>query len=137
MKLTIRTEKPEAEIAIYVDGEKQDEVLWQAHRELSDTILIKIDEIVKKDLSQLSGIVVFKGPGSFTGLRIGMTVANSLAYSLGIPIVATGGEDWKSEGISRLNAGENEKIAMPEYGGEANIRVNSALPSGRAGYRRN
>ena len=34
----------------------------------------------------LEGIEVETGPGSFTGLRVGVSVANALGYSLGIPV---------------------------------------------------
>ncbi len=37
--------------------------------------------------SDLSGIVTSLGPGSFTGLRIGVTAAKTLAWSMGIPLV--------------------------------------------------
>lgn len=37
-------------------------------------------------LQDLEGIEVEKGPGSFTGLRVGVSVANALGYSLGIPV---------------------------------------------------
>ncbi|TDI98096.1 MAG: tRNA (adenosine(37)-N6)-threonylcarbamoyltransferase complex dimerization subunit type 1 TsaB [Caldithrix sp.] len=38
-------------------------------------------------LRDLEGIVFSKGPGSFTGLRIGISVSKGLSFSLGIPIV--------------------------------------------------
>lgn len=34
----------------------------------------------------LKAIEVAKGPGSFTGIRVGVSVANALGYSLGIPV---------------------------------------------------
>lgn len=37
-------------------------------------------------LHTLKGIEVETGPGSFTGIRVGVSVANALAYSLGIPV---------------------------------------------------
>ncbi len=37
--------------------------------------------------SELSGIAVAHGPGSYTGVRMGVTTAKSMAWSLGIPLV--------------------------------------------------
>jgi tRNA threonylcarbamoyladenosine biosynthesis protein TsaB len=124
--LTIRTDNPEAEVGLY-DGEMRLAYeKWQAHRELSITIHKKIEEILvshSKKLSDLQGFVCFKGPGSFTGLRIGLTVANTLAYSLDAPIVGKIGKNWIPDGIKDINSGENEKIIIPEYGAEPHITV--------------
>ncbi|MDO8657336.1 MAG: L-threonylcarbamoyladenylate synthase [Candidatus Levybacteria bacterium] len=52
-------------------------------------VLPMIDEILKKNklkLSDLTGIKVNTGPGSFTGLRVGVSVANALSFALGIPV---------------------------------------------------
>lgn len=38
------------------------------------------------DLKTLKGIEVATGPGSFTGIRVGVSVANALGFSLGIPV---------------------------------------------------
>jgi tRNA threonylcarbamoyladenosine biosynthesis protein TsaB len=120
--LTIRTDKPEAEIGLY-DGQKQLAYMkWEAHRQLLTTINGKIKELLKqagKDLNQLEGIACFKGPGSFTGLRIGLSVANALAYAEDIAIVSSKSEAWIKKGIKALLSGKNERIALPEYGGPA------------------
>ena len=125
MILTIRTDKPEAEIGLFDNNKKVAYETWEAHRELSDTLLKKIDDMLQQHSmtpqKDLNGIVAFKGPGSFTGLRIGLTVGNALAYAVDVPIVAVGGDDWIQDGIARINNGDNDRIAMPEYGGEANI----------------
>lgn len=123
MILFLKTDQEEAQVGLYkkeVIAEKK----WKAHRELSDTLLKSIEEVLaSKDLewSDISGIIIFKGPGSFTGLRIGTTVANTLSESLSVPIVGSKGQDWLGTGVERINNSENEKIVMPEYGGEANI----------------
>lgn len=122
--LTIRTDKPEAEVGLFVDGNQTDYEVWTAHRELSLTILQKIEELLRrndKTFQDLSGIVAYKGPGSFTGLRIGISVANAFAYGLAIPIVGSDEQSWIQDGLSRLDAGQNEKIALPVYNREPNI----------------
>ena|GEM_PF-30546 len=69
----------------------------------------------------LSDIIVFRGPGSFTGLRIGITTANTIAYARNVPIVDTTGENWRENGLEKLKQNENDQIVMPEYGAEPNI----------------
>ncbi len=117
--LTIRTDKPEAEIGLYEDNRQQACVTWQAHRRLAETLHQKIADVLSFQglaLEKVEGIVCYKGPGSFTGLRIGLSVGNALAYGLQIPIVAANGENWQHSGVVRLQKGENETIAVPEYG---------------------
>lgn len=122
--LTIRTDKPEAEIGLY-DGEKQLAYeTWQAHRHLAETIHQKIEALLRSKgltLGSVKGIACYQGPGSFTGLRIGLTVANTLSYSLGVPVVATQGPRWLEMGTRRLQAGETDTVAMPFYGADAHI----------------
>ena len=122
--ITIRTDNPEAELGLYEDNEQLTYISWLAHRQLAETVHQKIDELLamqNKSLKDIQGIVVFKGPGSFTGLRIGITVANALADSLGAAIVSTEEPDWLETGIRRLQKGENEHITLPEYGALPNI----------------
>ncbi|RAI79341.1 tRNA (adenosine(37)-N6)-threonylcarbamoyltransferase complex dimerization subunit type 1 TsaB [Macrococcoides goetzii] len=45
-------------------------------------------EYTKLEMKDIEGIVVAKGPGSYTGLRIGVTAAKTLAYTLSIPLYA-------------------------------------------------
>lgn len=121
LSLTIRTDKPEAEIGLYDDQRQLTYSIWQAHRELAETIQQRIDTMLRqqgKQLGDLQGIVVFKGPGSFTGLRIGLTVANALAYALHIPIVASSGEGWLLAGLAKLTQGLDEQITLPAYGAD-------------------
>jgi len=124
--LTIRTDKPEAELGLFEDDKQLAYEQWHAYRELSNTMLKKLDELLKsqgKKLADVQSIVCFKGPGSFTGLRIGLTVGNTLAYGLQLPIVSAMGENWREDGMQKLQNGENEKIALPEYGAEAHVTV--------------
>lgn len=122
--LTMRTDKPESEIGIYAGGIQLTYETWQAHRQLAETIHLKIIETLEgvgKRLEDVAGIVCFQGPGSFTGLRIGLSVANALSYSLHVPIVATQDPDWLQKGITALQSGESEPLALPYYGADAHI----------------
>ena len=103
-----------------VDDEARQDFEWQAGRTLARGLLKFLEEKTG-DLHDISGIGVMRGPGSFTGLRIGLTVANTLADSLNIPIVGAMSEDWREMALKKLHAGENEKIVMPEYGAAAHI----------------
>lgn len=123
--LTIRTDKPEAEIGLYDDDKQVAYITWEAHRQLAETIHKKIVMLLEEravDLSDLEGVIVFEGPGSFTGLRIGITVGNALAYSLNIPIVGVQTEDtWIERGLQRLTDGENQQRVIPFYGAPVHI----------------
>ncbi len=122
--LSIRTDKPESEIGLFDNDKKVAYETWEAHRELSKTIHTKILSILKdhgKNFSDLGGIVCFKGPGSFTGLRIGLTVANTLAAELNIPITGASGKKWLAQGLHDIAASKTTQIVLPDYGSPAHI----------------
>ena len=122
--LTIRTDKPEAELGLYDDTTQLTYEVWSAHRELAETIHQKIRTMVQtqhRQLQDVAGIVCFQGPGSFTGLRIGLTVANALSMGLAVPVVATQDPDWITVGIQKLQNGLNEFPALPYYGADVHI----------------
>lgn len=89
-------------------------------KNIQKIIATKLDDI-DAGLKDISGIVIFEGPGSFTGLRIGISVANSLAKALQIPIVGTGGDEWIESGLKMLDSGVDERIVIPNYGSEAKV----------------
>jgi tRNA threonylcarbamoyladenosine biosynthesis protein TsaB len=126
MILTLRTDNPDAEIGLYEAEKQLSYHKWHADRSLAKDLLKVIQgqlQAQKADWQDISGIVVFQGPGSFTGLRIGLTVANTLAYAQDLPIVASEGDDWLKNGLDRLKNGQNDKLALPHYGAEAHITV--------------
>jgi tRNA threonylcarbamoyladenosine biosynthesis protein TsaB len=127
MILALRTDKSEAELYLLDEaGHASAEHRWWADRELANQLLGTIEDFLGKNqtvFNRLTGLIVFQGPGSFTGLRIGVTVANGLAYAQSIPVIAAGGDDWLQKGTAQL---ENAKIgiyALPEYGAPANVTV--------------
>jgi len=96
----------------------------------NDKILSGIDKLLKKNkknLSSLKGIIVINGPGSFAGIRAGLSVANTLAWALNIPAIGLNlfeGKDSQElvkTGIKKLLKTKNQKLVMPFYGKEPNI----------------
>ena len=103
-----------------VDGESSNNFDWEAGRTLARGLLAFIQEKVG-DVKNISGIGIMRGPGSFTGLRIGMAVANTLADGLGVPIVGETGDSWRETALERLLSGEDDQVILPFYGGDAHI----------------
>src|SRR5437868_14358799 len=100
--LALRTDKPDAELYLYKDNKRLVELNWPAHLKLAETLNSQIEKILNESsigYSDLEGLAVYKGPGSFTGLRIGLSVANALAYAQAIPVVAKRGEQWLKDAI--------------------------------------
>jgi tRNA threonylcarbamoyladenosine biosynthesis protein TsaB len=64
--------------------------------------LMKECEIIPADLTK---IIVAKGPGSYTGVRIGVTIAKSLAWSLQIPLVGVSSLEVAAASVGRYFEG--------------------------------
>lgn len=118
MIVLLDTSTPECRLTL-VDGEARHDYSWQADRDLAHHLLKFLhDKLAENsaDFADISGIGVMKGPGSFTGLRIGLTVMNTIASDRRLPIVGATGENWRDTALERLHRGESERLIMPEYG---------------------
>ncbi|HUC96429.1 MAG TPA: tRNA (adenosine(37)-N6)-threonylcarbamoyltransferase complex dimerization subunit type 1 TsaB [Candidatus Saccharimonadales bacterium] len=107
-----------------IDGDWRQDYSWQSDRTLAKWLLGYLDKILKengKTWADISAIGVLEGPGSFTGIRIGLTVMNTIADSQNIPIIGARGRKWQDEVLAKLHAGKNEKIVLPYYDRGANI----------------
>lgn len=69
---------------------KSGELIKQNEQKFGSQVLLNlIQESLKEakiELSDIEEVIVATGPGSFTGLRVGVAVANALGYSLNIPV---------------------------------------------------
>jgi hypothetical protein len=103
--LSIRTDKPEAEIGLF-DGSRQLVYeTWTAHRQLAETLHSKIEQLLQgqnKSWPDLEGIV---------------------SYSYQLPIAAEQDPRWLENGLQRLQNGERDKLALPYYGADAHITL--------------
>lgn len=80
----------------------------RSHATLLNRFIREAAGIAGKELKQLNGIAVSKGPGSYTGLRIGVSTAKGLAYSLNIPLLSCG--TLESMANSALQLEEVQKL---------------------------
>lgn len=83
---------------LYIDTSNRDTIIvglddkrftTDARQEKSQKLLPFINEVLKKEgktVEDITEIEVNTGPGSFTGLRVGVSVANTLGWALGIPV---------------------------------------------------
>lgn len=89
MKLALNTASKYTEFALIDRRKVVAEEAWESRANESTILLPAIQEAMRryeKTWSDLEEIVVVKGPGSYTGLRIGIAIANALAYGLKIPV---------------------------------------------------
>ena len=105
MKLYLDTSTPDT--ILKLDNKEYN---WHSDRDLAEKLLKFIRDKLQennKDWHDLTEITFMSGPGSFTGLRIGTTVVNTLAHELKVPLYN--------------HKGEKVKLILPDYGRDANI----------------
>ena len=90
MQLAIDTSTDMASLALVHGSEVLAELTWHSGQNHTVELLPRLAQLLnetKVNLQSASCIIVAKGPGSFNGLRVGISIAKGLAFSLGIPIV--------------------------------------------------
>ena len=90
MQLAIDTSTDVASLALVEGDEVLAELTWCCGQNHTVELLPQLTRLlqqIKVNLQYISGIIVARGPGSFNGLRVGISTAKGLAFSLGIPIV--------------------------------------------------
>ena len=152
MILAIKTDTDPSEIYLLdASGSVIRKKIWSAGRTLAKDLLKNVQMLAGEDFANLEAVIVYQGPGSFTGLRIGITVANALSYAEGIRVIGETGKTWLQDGVkdffapvkisrltepktretsengvifrekSELESRAKLEIVRPNYGGEAHI----------------
>ncbi|MBI4181182.1 MAG: tRNA (adenosine(37)-N6)-threonylcarbamoyltransferase complex dimerization subunit type 1 TsaB [Chloroflexi bacterium] len=93
IQITIDTSTDTAGLALLQDGEVLAELTWRCGQNHSTQLLPNLSHLLnqtKLSLQSASCIIVAKGPGSYNGLRVGISTAKGLAFSLGVPLIGVG-----------------------------------------------
>ena len=88
-KLLIDTSSDALIILLFHDFEVIDYVFKMVKRDHSSVLMPNIDNLLirnKLKIKEIDEVIVGYGPGSYTGVRIGVTVAKTLSYALKIPL---------------------------------------------------
>lgn len=111
--LAIETSTDGCSVALWRNDAPLAEAFVLAPRQQTERILPMVEQLLAEQQvapSELTGIAVGQGPGAFTGVRIAISVAQGLAYGLGVPVVP----------VSSLAA---SALGAVDEGAEGNILV--------------
>ena len=117
--LAIDTSTLAAGLALYREGSVLAELQWLAGRAQTSALLGEVErllELAGLAVEEVGAVATATGPGSFNGLRVGMSTAKGLAFARGVPLV----------GIPTLDA-----TAYPHAGAGRPVRAVLATGRGR------
>ena len=99
--LAVDTSTSQAGVAVY-DGGVRAELVWAAGRAHARQLMPAVSYVLEqlgKTPGDLAVLAAARGPGSFTGLRVGLAAARGLAFALGLPLYGVGSLDVQAAGL--------------------------------------
>ncbi len=93
MYIAIDTSTDIASLALVEDSGILAELTWRCGQNHTTQLLPNLTHLLDQaglNIAEATGIIVARGPGSFNGLRVGVSTAKGFALSLGVPIVGIG-----------------------------------------------
>lgn len=104
MELSIDTAADDAGIAVSIEGVVERAATWTTHQNQSAELLPRIERLLaenERTKREIRAVFVDVGPGSYAGLRVGVSTAKALAHGLGIPIAGAGRLALDAAGVAR------------------------------------
>ena len=101
-------------------------------KKVSEALVAEIENLLNsasKSYKDLTKIIVINGPGSFTGIRTGVTVAKVLALSLNIPVCGISQFELLSMEYSKIQSNKDQKIYI--HSNDHKFFCQSILKSGK------
>ena len=115
--LALDTSTSVASVALFDGSRVISETTWVAGREHSTRLLVEVQyalDRVGRAIADVTGVVVACGPGSFTGVRVALSVAKGIAAGRGVPL-------W---GVSSLDV-------VAAAAGPTSVPVQAVVEAGR------
>lgn len=107
--LCIETATTNCSVALSVDGNiravREENPQKYSHAEKLHMFIDEVFKICNLSLNKLDAVAVSKGPGSYTGLRIGVSAAKGIAFALDIPLISIATPEVLAQQIQNLNHG--------------------------------
>lgn len=107
--LSIETSTPVCSVALHSEGKliALSEIhLQQAHAAKLGLLIDQLKVLSGINLAELKAVAVSAGPGSYTGLRIGVSLAKGLCMALNVPLISVDTLDVLADQISKVNSSE-------------------------------
>ncbi len=119
LALAIHTTSPELGLALGDSSTLIRQQTWALGRDLSGQLQVCLAEFIQPYAwTDLAWIAVAKGPGSFTGTRIGVVAARTLAQQLDIPLFAISTLAAIAATQAKRLAGADRAVQLPAHRGE-------------------
>lgn len=139
MHLVLSTSSPLVSVALYDSGGVLESAQRESRNNASGIVLEFIEAILLStgiELRRIERFIADVGPGSFTGARVGVTLAKTLAFASGVPAAGVSSFDLiLGEGTKAVPAGKNryllcEPNGKPEVAEGDDPRLRSAIGYG-------
>lgn len=125
--LGIETSTRATSVAVVSDGKILSEVVRESPQTFSETLMPLVEEVIESSgaFNKIDAVAVSIGPGSFTGLRIGLATAKALAYAwrtkiIGVPTLAVLAENFPfAKVLPLVDAQKNRAYCQLFQNGEA------------------
>jgi tRNA threonylcarbamoyladenosine biosynthesis protein TsaB len=113
--LNIDTAQETAFVCISENGKPKFSAENHSQKDHASFLHLAIDEILKKgaiSIKELDAIAVTKGPGSYTGLRVGMSAAKGIAYTIQKPLITISSLELMAHDIL-MATGDKKSLICP------------------------
>lgn len=135
MILAFDSSLPSMSVALVDDRIAIASIILEGRRSRNEKLLPAIDFLLResgREMKDVSSIVVTRGPGSFTGVRIGLATAQGLALSTGAAIIAPGTHDgfaYEAPRVAVIGDAGRDEVYLSSYEGGVQDGETSIVPA--------